>query len=67
MARIVNMTDPDSSELYPSLEAAIEAFQGMIATWKARGYEVKANEDKDHRVSVSDGDGQFVGEFYVEE
>ena len=53
--------------LYPSLEAAIEVFQGMIATWKDRGYEVNKHDDEDHRVTVNDSVGQFVGEFYIEE
>ena len=67
MARIVNMADPDSAELFPSVDEANAAFLTMLDGWRGQGYDVVPNQHEENRYTVSDDAGQFIGEFYVEE
>ena len=67
LARIVNLADPDNAELFPSLEAAKEAFAAWKDNWRKQGWEVIDHEDEENRCTVSDDTGQFIGEFYVED
>ena len=66
MARIINLADHATSELFPSFEAAQEAFAERLADWRKRGWEVVASEHEENRYTVSDASGQFVGEFCLE-
>lgn len=67
MARIVNMADPDSAELFPSVDEANAAFIARLDAWRKSGWEVIPNQHEENRYTVSDETGQFIGEFYVEE
>ena len=67
MARIVNSADPDNAQLYPSENEAKSALLAMLEGFRERGFQIDLNDHEDHRFTVTDASGSFVGDFYVED
>ena len=67
MAKIVNSANPDASTLYLSTDEAQTALTEMLERWRAQGFEITENPNDENRWTLNDDQGQFIGDFYIED